>query len=457
MFIRTVNKKLIEKTVSGIAVLTLFTSVSIFSSGCTIKVPMAPDVGKIEIKDKLPVEAGLLISEETRNYVYRGHPESLIGALDSYEFPLGEALEETSKQAFSQVFKKIDLVRTSQEAMKYGIIIEPQIEDFHFRRAGSFFIPSTHHNLSKIKVHVTLASGESEIWGKSIESPEQKIKEIPLATYKAFRDTKVINAVPVGYAASEALVFTLRKIALEISEDTSVRQFINKQGDQWKAAREETGPPVDIYDYEVSDSVPSADRAKRTIVPPTSAARGMLRFHLGSFDAEENPGKLYNERHRGTWGAGLSFKLPKTEHFSFDVEFWETSRKYDNTAITCCFPLGTIDDHITLNTSALLFGVRAIYPLGSRFRIYGAGGVGQYKSKLILEGTMSGTRGTLVEEANSSAGHYFGGGLETFVSYNVAIGVNYRRWVVEGSFDKFGLNNVDIGGEYTGISIGLQF
>ena len=219
MYIRTVNKKLIGKTVSGIVMLALFMSVTIFSSGCTVKVPMAPDVGKIEIENKLSVEAGLLISEETKKYVFRGNPESFTASARPHEFPLGEALENASKQAFSQVFKKINLVRTSQEAIKYGIIIEPKIEEFHFRYDQLSYVGFAVAVLSKIKVHVTLANGEIKIWEKSIESPEQK--KGPWFFNPGYEKE-------VGESASEALVFTLRKIALEISEDTSIRQFIKK-------------------------------------------------------------------------------------------------------------------------------------------------------------------------------------------------------------------------------------
>lgn len=220
MYIRKVNQKLVGKTVSGIVMLGLFMSVTIFFSGCTVKVPMAPDVGKIEIENKLPVEAGLLISEETKKYVFRGNPESFTASTRPHEFPLGEALENASKQAFLQVFKNINLVRTPQEAIKYGIIIEPKIEEFHFQYDQLSYAGFAVAVLSRIKIHVTLASGETKIWEKSIESPEQK--KGPWFFNPGYEKE-------VGDSASEALVFTLRKIALEISEDTSIRALIKKE------------------------------------------------------------------------------------------------------------------------------------------------------------------------------------------------------------------------------------
>jgi hypothetical protein len=220
MYIKSINKKISGKTIPGIVVLVLLVSVAIFSSSCTIKVPMAPHVGKIKIEDKLPIEAGLLISEKTKSYVFRGNPESFTASARPHEFPLGEALEKASKQAFSQVFEKINLVRTSQEAIKYRIIIEPKIKDFHFRYDQLSYVGFAIAVLSKITVHVTLACGETKIWEKSIESPEQK--KGPWFINFGYKKE-------VGESASEALVFTLRKIASEISEDTFLRQFIIKK------------------------------------------------------------------------------------------------------------------------------------------------------------------------------------------------------------------------------------
>jgi hypothetical protein len=57
---------------------------------------MTPDARNIEYKEKLPIAAGLLISENTRQYVFRGKPESFTGGARPHEFPLGETLELAS-------------------------------------------------------------------------------------------------------------------------------------------------------------------------------------------------------------------------------------------------------------------------------------------------------------------------------------------------------------------------
>lgn len=214
------NKKSFQSTFSRFILTVLVFSTAIFALGCTIKAPMAPNVGRIEVKEKLPVEVGLLITEETKNYIFRGKPESFTASGRPHEFPLGDALEKASTQTFLQVFEKVHLVRTSQEARKYEMYLEPTIEDFHFRydqlSYGGFAIAV----ISKIKVHVTLGSGETKVWEKSVESPEQK---------KGPWFFNPSSKKEVGESASDGLVYALRKIALEISEDISIRQFIEKQ------------------------------------------------------------------------------------------------------------------------------------------------------------------------------------------------------------------------------------
>jgi len=219
MYIKNIKMNLSGKSVSLISALLL--SIIIFSSGCTIKVPMSPNIGKIQIDEKLPVEAGLLITEETKNYIFKGNPESFTGSARPHEFPLGEALEKASSQAFLQVFQKVSLFRAFDEAKNSLIIIEPKIEDFHFRYDQLSYAGFAVAVLSKIKVHVTLANGETKIWEKSIESPEQK-KGPWVVNMSYERD--------VGESASDALVYALKKIALEITEDASIKEYIALSG-----------------------------------------------------------------------------------------------------------------------------------------------------------------------------------------------------------------------------------
>jgi opacity protein-like surface antigen len=207
------------------------------------------------------------------------------------------------------------------------------------------------------------------------------------------------------------------------------------------SAPKEKSPPVYVYEYKQNTS-------------ESTISIGAARFYLGSFDAEDNPGKLENEDHSLTLGFGASFKLPKRKYLSVDLEFWVTERSYDTTIQAPLF--STISGRMTLQTVALLFGIRGFYPSDGRFRIYGTGGIGIYKSELSVWGSTLGLPGT-IEDKDQSLGLHAGAGLELNVGDDWFLGMDYRHWIVEGSFSTFGADNVDIGGDYIGISLGKHF
>ena len=195
----------------------LFSVLTIFFYGCTVKVPMTPDVRNIEYQEKLPVTAGLLISENTRQYVFRGNPESFTGGGRPHEFPLGETLELASKLIFAELFEDVSLIRRLEEGQRFKLIIKPQIDDFHFRYDQLSHAGFAVSCLSSIKVTITLYSDDSKIWGKTVESPE--VRKGPwMLNVDYERD--------LGESASEALVYTLNQLALEIARDESLRAHI---------------------------------------------------------------------------------------------------------------------------------------------------------------------------------------------------------------------------------------
>ena len=206
---------------NGMRAAVLITGTAFFLIGCApIKVPMEPHVGKMEIREPIPLEAGLLITQEAKNYIFSGKPESMTGGARQHEFPLGEALEFASLKTFSQIFQHVILVRTSTEAEKYKIVIEPKIEDFHFRydqlSYGGFAVAV----LSKIRVQVVLNSGGAPVWQRTVDSPEQK-KGPWVLNFNSQKD--------LGESASDALVFTLQEIAMEIYKDTALRKITEER------------------------------------------------------------------------------------------------------------------------------------------------------------------------------------------------------------------------------------
>jgi hypothetical protein len=112
---------------SGLPVVLWLMGFLLLACGCTLKAPVHPEVGVLEITEKLPIVAALLITEETQHYTFQGYPENFTAGGLSHEFPLGEALERGSLQAFSQVFQEVRVVRTATDAQRFRMAIEPTI------------------------------------------------------------------------------------------------------------------------------------------------------------------------------------------------------------------------------------------------------------------------------------------------------------------------------------------
>lgn len=182
-------------------------------TSCATNVRMSPVVSNLGIEKKIPVEAALLITEETKNYVFWGRPDSFVGWGLVHYFPLGRSLEEASLEFFSQVFEKVSVVRKWSQSAKYKIVIEPRIEDFHFRYLFSWFIPPA---ISRIKLKMSVWDDKnSKIWEKSLESPE--IEDV---------GNSGNQMSPAGSSASNALVQTLQKLTEEMMKDPLINNYL---------------------------------------------------------------------------------------------------------------------------------------------------------------------------------------------------------------------------------------
>ena len=246
--------------------LLLLSALIVIFHGCTLKVPMTPDCRNIEFKEKLPVEAGLLISENTQQYVFRGKPESFTGGARPHEFPLGEALELASKIIFEELFKDVSLIRRLEEGQRFKLIIKPQIDDFHFRYDQLSHAGFAVSCLSSIKVTIALYSEEAKIWEKTVESPE--VRKGPwMLNVDYERD--------LGESASEALVYTLNALALEIAKDESLKAHIfeqeplvadQPQGTQGKTSSAEPTPAAKVTDQAQETPKLAATPQRATVV-----------------------------------------------------------------------------------------------------------------------------------------------------------------------------------------------
>ena len=194
----------------------------VLGSGCggVYRVPITPHVGPMEIREKLPMEAAIVITREMKNHVIERKSDDVKGVYEGfrrYEFLFGEALETASIDAFSQVFQKVTIVRTSQEAKKYPLYVQPSIKDFNFRHDSKTYNYKAFALLSNVKVSIKVSATNGVIWERTVETPEQK--EGP------WRKVQRVNLV-LGRLASRSLEYALTELARGIATDPEVWQAI---------------------------------------------------------------------------------------------------------------------------------------------------------------------------------------------------------------------------------------
>lgn len=202
-------------------------------SACSIKVPMDPHVGRLEISArKLPVEAALLIPDKTKDYVYKGYPNSFTGGARQHHFPLGSALKKASIQAFSQIFEKLMVVGDLEKAKQFPIYLVPEIEDFYFEYDQLSYAGFGVAVITKVAVKGTLKDGETIVWQRSVQTPEQK--EGPWAINFDFD-------VSAGRSACHSIEYALKEIAIGIITSSHVQDYI--AGRHRRAGSSASGQP----------------------------------------------------------------------------------------------------------------------------------------------------------------------------------------------------------------------
>lgn len=203
---------------------------------------MLPQVANLGIERKIPMEAGLFITEETKNYVFRGRPDSYYGWNLEHYFPLGSSLEEVSLQVFSQVFEKVTVVRKWSQSVKNKIVIEPQIEDFHF--SYPFYYSVVVHAASRIKLKMSIWDNKnSKIWEKSLESPEIEVVS----------QSGIVDSYYAGLSASNGLVQTLQKLTEDMIKDPVIEKYLANIQDDQQLAGDIAKKEVIITGYNISN------------------------------------------------------------------------------------------------------------------------------------------------------------------------------------------------------------
>jgi hypothetical protein len=197
---------------------------AMFFTGCAYdrayKAKMAPHVEKIEIGRPIPLEAGLLITQESRDRIFKSpsypdyHGNFIIYSIEPYQLPIGQAFEEAALQTFSQIFQKIHLIRNVEEAKNYPVVIEPKLTDFSlslfYFNYGLYIENELVDGRCSVKISGTLLSKGRPIWQKSIETPPETRHWVN--SYWLIDD--------VSGLASETLVLALKELALLMDKES---------------------------------------------------------------------------------------------------------------------------------------------------------------------------------------------------------------------------------------------
>jgi hypothetical protein len=106
-----------KKSIAILLTPILFVGLVLLNTGCTSfirnRISLTPQVGSLEFESAIPLEAALLITEESGNRLFMSstYPDYKVNApvclLEPYQLPIGRAFESAALEVFAQVFKKI--------------------------------------------------------------------------------------------------------------------------------------------------------------------------------------------------------------------------------------------------------------------------------------------------------------------------------------------------------------
>jgi len=200
----------------------------------------------------------------------------------------------------------------------------------------------------------------------------------------------------------------------------------------------------------VGSFLPARDALAEQAYP----ASGNLQFTVYGGSFESNPeAQLVGVRNEYGLGVILGIDFPNVSYLGLDMELLGVNRDFD-TPISPPF-LGTLDNDTTVETAGLLVGARLFYPVTQSIHVYGVGGVGYYRTKLRVTGTLLGLPG-VYEEDDTSFEYYYGAG----VSYDFAtwtLGLHYRHVNLNGDFGGFQISNADLGGDLLALGFGFRY
>lgn len=134
----------------------LFIILGFFVVGCSHNVVVAPKSPEMAAANKMPIDLGLYLSEDFKNYEIS---ESRKG--DKWNFTnLGQASAAQFQLGLTQIFRKVIVVSSrpplSSAEGPVGLVIEPQIDRFDFE------IPMTKFQVYPAKINYRVVAYDSD-------------------------------------------------------------------------------------------------------------------------------------------------------------------------------------------------------------------------------------------------------------------------------------------------------
>jgi hypothetical protein len=174
-----------------------------------------------------------------------------------------------------------------------------------------------------------------------------------------------------------------------------------------------------------------------------------FRLLLGSLDGAESEAPLRHDSHRYTVGFGASSALGGHDWLEANLEAWVTERGYAATVTAG----GGATDTLTFQAAALAYGLRLRGT--TRLRPYASLAAGFQASRLHAR-VLGGAPDLKVQEDTLEPTLHLGLGVEWQAGRDL-FALDWRRWYAQGDFSTFAAREVDLGGDYLGISLGHRW
>ena len=127
---------------------------------------------------------------------------------------MGEAFEKAAVQIFSQVFQKVHLIRSPEEAKNSKLIFETGLADFSLKLSYNVIDYRYYYTVVDIrcqaKVRGKLINQGQTIWEKTVETPLQTEHLV---------NSELLSAI-VGEKASDTIILALKGLASKVMEES---------------------------------------------------------------------------------------------------------------------------------------------------------------------------------------------------------------------------------------------